>query len=127
MKRTCLVALAAVLACLVVAQWAGADDAAAPAPMTAEGQLSKIDGKNLTVTVKDGDATKDLALTLGDSAKVLIQGTDMDENGKPKMTEGKADDLKVGQTVKATYTDTTISQIVVTAQPKASDDAGAGM
>ena len=61
------------------------------------GQLMKIDGKSLTITVKDGDKSTDTVITCNDATKITQQG----EEKKP--APAKFEDLKVGQQVTAFY------------------------
>ena len=66
-----------------------------PASVGITGQLTKIDGKTLTITM--GKGTKNTVITCNDATKISRKG---DKSG----TQAKFEDLQVGQAVRAYYT-----------------------
>jgi hypothetical protein len=89
------------------------------APIT--GQIIKIDGKTLTLAKKkDAKAGEEQVIKVNDKTKVLIEGEtpaaekkEGEKKPAPKMTEGKIEDLKVGQMVRVTATEGVASKIEI--------------
>ena len=123
--RIVIVALVAVMALSFVSLAEG--EKAVPAGTTVTtvktdmvrvgGQLTKIDGKSLTLAVKSGDGTKDVVVTIADVTKV---STREDTKGA-KPVDAKVEDLKVGQSVRVNYDKTTnvAASIIIMVKPAA--------
>ncbi len=108
MRRIAVAVLAAVVAFGLTAGVMAKEGGDAPKATKIVGQLTKIDGKSLTITTKDGDKTKDTVVTVTDTTKVTQQGEG--RKGEP----AKVEDLKVGQHVTAFYkADNTLTAIMI--------------
>lgn len=93
MKRSLMVVMAlAVCALLNAGLWAaeGHDAHGARKAAPVQGELTKIDGKTLTLAQKSDAGVKESTVTIDDNTKIVV-------DGKP----AKVEDLKVGQTVRA--------------------------
>lgn len=70
------------------------------------GELTKLDGQSITVTVRKDSGARDESFQLTDATKVALETAEMEtvpaEKGtktRPKMADGKVGDLKTGQRV----------------------------
>lgn len=130
--RIVIVALVAVLAVSFAAlaaegdaKAAGAAKAANPDVAMANGKLTKIDGKSLTIATKEkgSEATKDVVVTVADTTKVFTR-----EGGKEaKPVPAKVEDLKVDQSVRVEFNKTTnvANSITISVKPAAAAPAPA--
>jgi hypothetical protein len=109
--------LVAVAAMLVVAPaaLAGEKEGKGAKTLTLTGEVTKLEGNTMTVSVKKGEraAAEEKAIEVSKDTKILIETDQMEsvkgEGGKtrerPKIAEGTAANLKVGQRVNVGYTE----------------------
>ena len=123
MKRILPMAVVAVLVAFVGVMCVQAAEGDVKAdvkkPLRAFGKVAKVEGQVVTVTVKKEGAESELALTVNDQTKIKLETGVMEkvegsERAKPKMADGKLEDVKVGSMVRANYgEDKVATEIVV--------------
>lgn len=110
---------------------ASAAEKKGPPTHTARGELTKIEGKSLTVTSKGDSGEKSVTVTADDSTKILLPSDKPAAGGKEgakgtQHVEGKLSDLKVGDRVSVTYKDDNTATRIEVGKPQAPKESKEG-
>jgi hypothetical protein len=106
-----------------------AEEKGKPRPQKLVGQLAKVEGNSLTLTLRSDAGERSATFTTDASTKIVIE-TDLDETVKvkgeggerdvtrPKTAPAKLADLKAGQRVSVTHADGKATEVVGLRPPK---------